>query len=62
VWPGREIERLMKDDDWDFGPNIRARAQELLDRGGLPEYPVEMRDTFQRLMDEHGIDAAKYLS
>jgi nitroreductase len=62
VWPGREIERLMNDDDWDFGPNIRARAQELLDRGGLPEYPAEMRETFQRLMDEHGIDASKYLS
>lgn len=61
-WPAREVERLMNDDDWDFGPNIRARAQELLDRGGLPEYPEEMRETFARLMDEHGIDTSKYLS
>ena len=61
-WPERELKRLMGDGDWDFGPNIRARAQELIDRGGLPEYPEEMRDTFRRLMDEHGIDAGKYLS
>ncbi len=61
-WPAREIERLMRDEDWDFGPNIRARAQELLDRGGLPEYPEEMRETFKKLMDEHGLDTNKYLS
>jgi nitroreductase len=61
-WPAREIERLMRDDDWDFGPNIRNRAQELLDRGGLPEYPEEMRETFKKLMDEHGLDTNKYLS
>jgi nitroreductase len=62
AWPARELERLMRDDDWDFGPNIRARAQELIEQGGLPEYPEEMRETFRRLMDEHGIDTAKYLS
>jgi hypothetical protein len=39
----------VNDDDGDFGPNIRARAQELLDRGGLPEHPTEMRVAFQRL-------------
>ena len=61
-WPAREIERLMRDDDWDFGPNIRARAKELLDRGGLPDYPEEMRETFKKLMDEHGLDTNKYLS
>ena len=61
-WPAREIERLISDEDWDFGPAIRARAAELLERGGLPDYPKEMRATFARLMSEHGIDTAKYLS
>jgi nitroreductase len=61
-WPAREIERLMRDDDWDFGPNIRNRAKDLLEAGGLPEYPEEMRETFKRLMDEHGLDTNKYLS
>jgi nitroreductase len=61
-WPAREIERLMRDDDWDFGPNIRARAKELVDRGGLPDYPEEMRETFTKLMNEHGLDTKKYLS
>ena len=61
-WPAREIERLISDEDWDFGPAIRARAAELLERGGLPDYPEEMRATFARLMSEHGIDTAKYLS
>ena len=61
-WPAREIERLMHDDDWDFGPAIRARAKELVDRGGLPDYPEEMRATFKNLMDEHGLDTSKYLS
>ena len=61
-WPAREIERLMRDDDWDFGPNIRARAKELIDRGGLPDYPEEMRETFTKLMNEHGLDTKKYLS
>jgi nitroreductase len=61
-WPAREIERLMRDDDWDFGPNIRARAKELVDRGGLPDYPEEMRETFTKLMNEHGLDTNKYLS
>jgi nitroreductase len=60
-WPAREIERLMNDEDWDFGPNIRARARELLDQGGLPDYPEEMRETFTRIMTEHGLDTTKYL-
>jgi len=61
-WPAREIERLMNDEDWDFGPAIRARARELVDGGGLPDYPEEMRDTFRRIMEEHGLDTNKYLS
>jgi nitroreductase len=60
-WPAREIERLMNDLDWDFGPNIRARAKELLDQGDLPDYPEEMRETFTRIMTEHGLDTTKYL-
>jgi nitroreductase len=61
-WPAREIERLMNDEDWDFGPAIRARARELVEGGGLPDYPEEMRDTFRRIMEEHGLDTNKYLS
>jgi hypothetical protein len=60
-FPAREIRRLIADDDWDFGPRMRERAEELLAAGGLPEYPQEMRETFARLMEEHGIDARKYL-
>lgn len=61
-WPEREVQRLMSDDDWDFGPAIRARAEQVIAEGGLPDYPDEMRETFQKLMEEHGIDAQKYLS
>ncbi len=61
-WPEKEVKRLINDDDWDFGPNIKARAEEVLAQGGLPDYPEEMRETFQKLMEEHGIDANKYLS
>lgn len=61
-WPEKEVKRLINDDDWDFGPNIKARAEEVLAQGGLPDYPEEMRETFQKLMEEHGIDASKYLS
>lgn len=61
-WPAKEIERLMNDDDWDFGPNIREQAKTVLASGDLPEYPAEMRETFEKLMTEHGIDASKYLS
>lgn len=61
-WPAREIERLMRDDDWDFGPNIRNRAKELVEKGGLPDYPEEMRETFRKIMEEHGLDTNKYLS
>jgi nitroreductase len=60
-WPAREIERLMNDEDWDFGDRIRARAAEVLARGDLPEYPDEMRETFAKLLGEHGIDTAKFL-
>ncbi|MBI2684249.1 MAG: nitroreductase family protein [Actinobacteria bacterium] len=61
TWPEREMQRLMNDDDWDFGPRIKARAAELIAGGGLPEYPKEMRETFERIMSEHGIDVSKYL-
>jgi nitroreductase len=61
-WPEKEVRRLMNDQDWDFGPNIRARAEQVLAGGGLPDYPEEMRETFQKLMAEHGIDTNKYLS
>ncbi len=61
-WPEKEVKRLINDDDWDFGPNIKKRAEEVLAQGGLPDYPEEMRETFQKLMEEHGIDASKYLS
>ena len=60
-WPAREIRRLMADDDWDFGPNIRARAEEVLGQGDLPEYPDEMRETFAKLLAEHDIDTSKFL-
>lgn len=61
-WPAREIERLMNDDDWDFGPRIREHAARKVEEGGLPEYPEEMRETFARIMEEHGLDTSKYLS
>ena len=61
-WPEKEVRRLMNDQDWDFGPNIKARAEQVLAEGGLPDYPEEMRETFQKLMAEHGIDTNKYLS
>lgn len=60
-WPEREVRRLIADDDWDFGPNIRARAEAVLAQGGLPDYPEEMRETFERIMNEHGIDTSKFL-
>lgn len=61
-WPGREIQRLMNDDDWDFGPRIREHAAKIVEAGGLPEYPEAMRETFTKLMEEHGLDTSKYLS
>jgi len=60
-FPAKEIERLMADDDWDFGPRIRAKAAEVLATEELPEYPEEMKETFRRLAAEHGIDASKFL-
>ena len=61
-WPEKEVRRLIDDQDWDFGPNIKKRAEEVLAEGGLPDYPEEMRETFKKLMEEHNIDANKYLS
>ena len=61
-WPEREVKRLMNDEDWDFGPRIRARAEEVLAAGNLPDYPEEMRETFTKLMEERGLDTKKYLS
>jgi nitroreductase len=61
-WPEKEVRRLMNDDDWDFGPRIRERADEVLAQGGLPDYPEEMKETFKKLMEEHGLDTSKYLS
>jgi nitroreductase len=61
-WPEREIKRLINDEDWDFGPRIKARAEEVIANEDLPDYPEEMRETFKKLMEEHGLDTNKYLS
>ncbi|HWH15648.1 MAG TPA: nitroreductase family protein [Miltoncostaeaceae bacterium] len=60
-FPAREIRRLLGDEDWDLQPALRARAEEVLAGEDLPDYPEEMRETFRRLMAEHGIDARKFL-
>jgi nitroreductase len=60
-WPAKEVTRLLNDDDWDFGPNIKKRAEEVLAQGGLPDYPEEMTETFKKLLEEHNIDTTKYL-
>ena len=60
-FPAREIRRLMDDDDWDLGPDMREHAEHVLATEDLPDYPDEMRETFQQLMEEHGIDASKFL-
>jgi nitroreductase len=60
-FPAREIRRLLEDDDWDLSPGLRAHAENVLATEELPDYPDEMRETFQRLMEEHGIDASKFL-
>jgi hypothetical protein len=59
-FPAREIRRLL-DDDCDLGPRFREHAEKVLATEKLPDYPDEMRETFQRLMEEHGIDASKFL-
>jgi hypothetical protein len=59
--PAREIRRLLEDDDWDLSPGLRAHAEHVLATEELPDYPEEMRETFQRLMEEHGIDASRFL-
>jgi nitroreductase len=61
-WPEKEVRRLINDEDWDFGPRIKDRAEQVIAQGGLPDYPEEMRETFQKLMEEHGLDTSKYLS
>jgi nitroreductase len=61
-WPAKEVKRLINDEDWDFGPNIRNRAEEVLANEDLPDYPEEMRETFKKLMEEHNIDTNKYLA
>jgi nitroreductase len=38
-WPAKEVTRLMNDEDLDFGPNIKKRAEQVLAVGGLPVYP-----------------------
>lgn len=60
-FPAREIRRLLEDDDWDLGPRLREHAEHVMATEDLPDYPDEMRETFQRLMAEHGIDASKFL-
>ncbi len=60
-FPAREIRRLLDDDDWDLGPRLREHAEAVLATEELPDYPDEMRETFRRLMEEHGIDASKFL-
>lgn len=60
-WPAREVTRLLKDEDWDFGPNIRKRAEDVLAAGGLPDYPEEMKETFRKIMEEHNLDVRKFL-
>lgn len=60
-FPASEIRRIMADDDWDFGPAVRERAQWVLDNVDLPDYPEEMRATFTKLMQEHGLDTSKHL-
>ncbi len=58
---GGRNHRLLNDDDWDFGPNIKKRAEQVLAEGGLPDYPEEMTETFKKLLEEHNIDTTKYL-
>ena len=60
-FPAREIRRLLDDDDWDLSPALRAHAANVLATEDLPDYPDEMRETFARLMEEHGIDSSKFL-
>ncbi len=60
-FPKREVERLMNDDDWDFESNWLDYARKVVETEELPDYPEEMRETFKKLMAEHGIDAKKFL-
>ncbi len=38
-----------------------AKMKQVLADEELPDYPDEMRETFKRLMEEHGLDTAKHL-
>ena len=38
-WPEKEVRRLINDDDWDFGPNIKKRAEAGPRRGRPPGLP-----------------------
>ena len=38
-WPAREVTRLLNDDDWDFGPNIKATCRAGLGRRRSPGLP-----------------------
>lgn len=49
VWPARELERLMKDDDWDFGPNIRACVEHFCSVGAFPTTPTRCVTRFGAL-------------
>ncbi len=52
---------LKVEDDWDLGPRLRDHGEHVIATEDLPDYPDEMRETFRRLMAEHGIDAGKFL-
>ena len=41
---------------------IKERAAQVIANEELPDYPEEMRETFKKLMEEHGLDTNKYLS
>jgi hypothetical protein len=60
LFPAREVDRLVSDGDWDFGPAIRGRARLRVANEDLPEYPEDMRQTSERLLAEHNIDTSKH--
>ena len=60
-FPAREIRRLLDDDDWELGPRLREHAESVLATEELRTTPTRCAITFRKLMEEHGIDAAKFL-
>ena len=50
-WPEKEVRRLINDDDWDFGPNIKKRAEEVLAAGRPPGLP---RGDARDVQEAHG--------